>query len=97
MQIKTHPSMAVLYNSYQTTFGELGNYVGTAVKELPRFKCLSARHEGPWEGMSQTYKKMMQYISAQRLGMNGIIAEAYLHIDLAVPENNITEIQIGLL
>jgi effector-binding domain-containing protein len=36
MQIKTHPSMTVLYNTYQTTLRELQNFAGTAVKELYR-------------------------------------------------------------
>lgn len=67
------------------------------VKELPPFKCLSARHEGPWEGLPSVYGQMMQYISENELVMNEIFSEAYLHIDLSTPGNNITEVQIGLL
>jgi effector-binding domain-containing protein len=67
------------------------------IKELPRFKCLSVRHEGSWEGLPQVYKQMMQYIGENSLAMNGIISEAYHHIDFVAQENNITEIQIGLL
>lgn len=65
-------------------------------KELPPFKCLSTRHEGSWEKMPQVYKKMMEYIGENGLALNGIYSEAYLHIDFLAPENNITEIQIGL-
>lgn len=150
MLIKTLPAMTVLYNSHRTTMGELGNFAGTAVKELykyivdldllicgpqywyyygldgrpetrftleiaipvqgeipagpppnikglPRFKCLSALHEGSWEQLPGVYKQMMQYIGDNGLAMNGIISEAYQHIDFITPENNITEIQIGLL
>ena len=142
--------MAVLYSTHQTTFGEMGKFAGTSVKELyrcvadldllvcgpqywfyygvdgrpetrftleialpvqgqiptallssfkelPRFKCLTFRHEGPWEGMASTYRQMMQYIANEGLTMNGIYAEAYLHIDMVAPCNNITEVQIGLL
>jgi effector-binding domain-containing protein len=150
MLIKTLPSMTVLFSSHLTTIGELGNFAGTAVKELykhvvnldllicgpqywfyhgldgrpetrftleiaipvygrlpegpppsfkelPRFKCLSAIHEGPWEEMPQVYRQMMQHIGEKGLAMNGIISEAYLQIDFAAPENNVTEIQIGIL
>jgi effector-binding domain-containing protein len=150
MLVKTHPSMTVLYSTHQTTFGELGNFAGTTIKELykyvvdldllicgpqywfyygvdgspdtrftleialpvqgqlpenpppyykelPRFKCLSTRYEGPWEGMAEVYGKMMQTIKEKELTMNGIFSEAYLHVDFIAPGNNITEIQIGLL
>lgn len=66
-------------------------------KELPPFKCLSARHEGPWEQMSGVYGKMMEMIGEKGFAMNGIFSEAYLHVDFVQPDNNITEVQIGLL
>lgn len=67
------------------------------VKDLPPFKCLSARHDGSWEELPSLYRQLMQYIGEQGLAMNGIFSEAYFHIDLAKPGNNITEVQIGLL
>lgn len=150
MQIKTHPSMTVLYSTHQTTISELPDFACKTVKELypyivdldllicgpqywfyygmdgkpdtrftleiaipvqgklpvtpppfskqlPPFKCLSLRHEGPWEGLGGIYRKMIQYISENGLAMNGIFAEAYIHIDTVTPAGNITEVQIGLL
>jgi effector-binding domain-containing protein len=150
MLVRTHPSMTVLFHSYQTTLGELGNFAGTAIKELytyvvdldllvcgpqywfyygvdgkpdskftleialpvhgqiptallpyfkqiPAFKCLSNRYQGPWQGLSGQYAEMTDYINANGLVMNGMHLESFLHVDWAAPENNITEIQIGLL
>ena len=161
MLIRVHPAMTVLYSTRRTTIGELGNFAGTAVrdlyryvadldllvcgpqywfyydpdgrpmtagdgppfksgsrftleialpvqgqipttllpwfKQIPSFKCLSSRYEGPWEGMPAIYSKMMEHIAAQGLSMNGMVAESFLHIDFPAPKNNITEIQIGLL
>ena len=149
MLVRTHPPMTVLYQTRQSTLGELGNYAGTVVKELyqyvsdldllicgpqywfyygvdgrpdtrftleiaipvngkiptallpyfkqiPYFKCLSHRYEGPWQGLSGEYARMIAYIHANGLNMNGIYSEAFLNVDLNFPENNITEIQIGL-
>ena len=77
--------------------GELPENPPPYFKELPRFKCLSYRHEGAWEGLSEVYSKMMQTITERGLTMNGIYSEAYLHVDFISPDNNITEVQIGLL
>jgi hypothetical protein len=149
MRVRTHPPMAVLYQTRQATLGELGTLSGTVVKELykyvadldllvcgpqywfyygidgrpdtrftleialpvqgriptallpyfkqiPYFKCLSHRYEGPWQGLSGEYAKMTEYINGNGLTMNGIYSEAFLHVDFTTPENNITEIQIGL-
>ena len=150
MQIKTQPSMTVLFSTHETSLRELLKYVGTAVKELykqvveldllitgpqywfyygadgkpdtrftleiaipvqgklpavlpsnikqlPPFKCLSAVHEGPWDDLSLLYPKMMQYIGEKGLPLNGIVSEAYQQIDFAAPENNLTEVHIGLI
>jgi len=65
-------------------------------KQIPAFRCLSSRYEGPWEGISGHYEQMMQYIKENQLKMSGIYAESFLHIDFDHPDNHITEIQIGL-
>lgn len=65
-------------------------------KQVPAFRCLCARYEGPWEGLSEQYRLMLQHISDNQLKMNGIYAESFLHIDFDDPANQITEIQIGL-
>jgi len=66
-------------------------------KQIPAFRCLSSRYEGPWEGIAQQYEKMMRHIEENGLKMSGIYAESFLHIDIDHPDNHITEIQIGLI
>jgi len=66
-------------------------------KQIPSFKCLSKRYQGPWQGLSGEYGEMIQHITDKGLSMNGVYCESYLHVDFTAPENNITEIQIGLL
>ncbi len=34
MDIKTHPSVTVLYSTHQTTIGQLEQFVGTVIKDL---------------------------------------------------------------
>jgi effector-binding domain-containing protein len=65
-------------------------------KQIPAFRCLSSRYEGPWEGIGRQYELMLQYIKENGLKMSGIYAESFLHIDIDHPGNHITEIQIGL-
>lgn len=65
-------------------------------KQIPAFRCLCSRYEGPWEGLAEEYRQMLQHIKDNQLNMNGIYAESFLHIDFEVPANQITEIQIGL-
>jgi effector-binding domain-containing protein len=66
-------------------------------KQIPAFRCLASRYEGPWEGIAGAYREMMQYIEDNQLKMNGVYAESFLHIDLDHPASQITEIQIGLV
>jgi effector-binding domain-containing protein len=65
-------------------------------KQIPAFRCLTSRYEGPWEGLPGEYDKMLQYIKDNNLRMNGVYAESLLHIDFVAPGDQVTEIQIGL-
>jgi len=65
-------------------------------KQMPAFKCLCSRYEGPWEGLRKEYDRMFKYMEENGLRSNGFYAEAFLHIDVAAPADQITEIQIGL-
>jgi len=65
-------------------------------KKIPAFRCLSDRYEGSWEGLPGQYEKMMQHIHSNELKMQWHLRGIFLHIDLEHPENQITEIQIGL-
>jgi hypothetical protein len=64
--------------------------------KIPAFRCLSSRYEGPWEGLAEHYQKMIADISARQLKLSGIFAESFLHIDFDEPDNQITEVQIGI-
>ena len=66
-------------------------------KQIPAFRCLVSRYEGPWEGLAEEYRAMMQYISDNQLKMNGVYAESFLHIDFNDPASQITEVHIGLV
>ncbi len=68
-----------------------------ATKELPAFKAASHVHETAWMKMPETYGQLMQFISTNNLQMTGICREIYWNIDFETPENNLTEIQIGIL
>ncbi|HEY4335092.1 MAG TPA: GyrI-like domain-containing protein [Puia sp.] len=65
-------------------------------KQIPAFRCLTSRYEGPWEGIGGHYEQMLQHIKENQLKMSGVYAESFLHIDIDHPDNHITEIQIGL-
>jgi hypothetical protein len=65
-------------------------------KRIPAFRCLTSRYEGCWSGLVEEYKRMLAHIDDYQLKMNGIYAESFLHIDFDQPDNQITEIQIGL-
>lgn len=140
--------MTVLYSTHQTTIGQLGQYIGQAVKalyaeaaknevlvagpaywiyygmdghpdtvftleiaipiqgkivdsrfatrELAPFKAACHVHEAAWSRMSDAYAQLMQFIASKNLGMTGECRELYLNIDFEHPENNLTEIQVGI-
>ena len=68
-----------------------------AIKQLPPFKALSHIHEGAWEQLYATYTEMMQHLEANKLPLRDECRELYMNIDFEQPENNITEVQIGIL
>jgi len=76
--------------------GKIPTAVLPFFKRIPAFRCLVSRYQGPWEGIAEEYKRMLQYIADNQLKMSGIYAESFLHIDFDDPSNQITEIQIGI-
>lgn len=68
-----------------------------ATKTLPPFKALTHTHEGSWEQFPKAYTQLMQYVDAQKLPLVEESRELYLNIDFQHPENNLTQIQIGVL
>ena len=77
--------------------GKIPTAVLPFFKRIPAFRCLSSRYEGPWEGIAEEYRRMLQYIEGNRLKMNGVYSESFLHIDPDEPANQITEIRIGII
>lgn len=66
-------------------------------KVLPAFKSVSHVHEGVWQQLPITYAQMMQHIEANKIPLKDECRELYLNIDFQKPENNITEVQVGIL
>jgi len=73
-----------------------GQPTGYYFKQTTPFRCVSTLHTDAWEKMPGTYQKLMTYINANNLIMNGECREMYINIDFTTPENNITEVQVGL-
>lgn len=69
---------------------------GMDFKELSDFKCASKIHNGPWHNLKETYQSLINdiYKSGNSLGIE--CREVYIQCDFDNPENNITEIQIGI-
>lgn len=67
------------------------------IKNLPSFKNVSHIHEGAWEQLHATYAQMMQHVEANKVPINDECREIYINIDFEKPENNITEVQVGIL
>jgi effector-binding domain-containing protein len=66
-------------------------------KQLPAFKAVTYTHEGSWSSMPQAYGQIMHHIDANKIPMNEECREYYLNIDFQNPENNITQIQVGVV
>ena len=75
-------------NSYNGSF---------KIKELPEFKCLSAVHNGSWMNMPNTYGKLIESVFQNGLNMSGICRELYHNVNFIDIEENITEIQLGVI
>jgi effector-binding domain-containing protein len=63
---------------------------------LPEFKCLTMVHNGPWENLKHSYGQIIGYLMQNGMQMGNECREIYHCCDFENPENNITEIQIGL-
>ena len=65
-------------------------------KELPSFTSLSATHNGAWDHLYETYEKLIDEVMVKGNKLSGICRELYHRIDLANPQHNITEVQVGI-
>jgi effector-binding domain-containing protein len=65
-------------------------------KRTGSFRCVSYVHEGPWDRMPESYGKMIAYITEHKLSPLAVNRELYINVDMAHPEGNTSEIQIGI-
>ena len=66
------------------------------LRELPSFSCCFDIHSGSWSEMAGTYEKIIGEIVHSGHSMTGVTREVYINMDFETPENNCTEIQIGI-
>ena len=66
------------------------------LKYLNPFNCVAGHLYGSWEGLGRMYSELASDLAAQKLIMSGENREIYLNMDFKNPENNITEVQIGI-
>lgn len=64
---------------------------------LPAFDCVSAQHEGGWDKLGSTYGKLTGAIQALGIQMSGYNREQYFQYDFSQPDQNITNVQIGVI
>lgn len=67
------------------------------LSELPPLKCMHATHYGSWGEMGNIYHHLFDTLFANNHQPNGITREMYVNMDFENPENNVTEIQVGIL
>ncbi|MDP4209333.1 MAG: GyrI-like domain-containing protein [Bacteroidota bacterium] len=66
------------------------------IMQLPVFKCLSATYCGDWMGMPDIYGELINHALNSGYQLTGTSREVYINMDFETPENNITEVQIGI-
>jgi effector-binding domain-containing protein len=70
---------------------------GLSCKTLGQMEFATHIHEGTWDKMPQAYAQIIDEVIKSGRTQSGICREAYINIDFINPENNITEIQLGLV
>lgn len=66
-------------------------------KELPAFKCASLIHKGDWGKLKDSYEKLIGEVIESGKTMNMCCREVYAVVEAPGSENNITEIQMGII
>lgn len=67
------------------------------LKVSPEFKYVSTVHSGSWFDIGPVYHHLFSRIFSDNHNPNGITREVYVNMDFENPENNITEIQVGVI
>jgi effector-binding domain-containing protein len=73
-----------------------GEFEDCAIKKLSVFHCLSETYNGDWNGIPGVYQQLFSEAMTQKLMPMGVSREIYIHMDFEHPENNITEVQLGI-
>ncbi len=70
---------------------------GFSCKPIEQMEFATCIHEGSWDNFSQSYLSLVAEVMKSGRMPNGIAREVYINIDFENPENNRTEIQLGLI
>ena len=74
------------------------NYNGDfELKELAEFKCVTTMHKGSWMDMPQAYTNLINSVFQNGHSLSGQCRELYLNVNFIDIEENITEIQLGVV
>lgn len=72
-------------------------YTGAfSVTQVDSIKCLFTTHFGSWEKLPETYGMLFREIGQKGYVPTGICREMYVHMDFDNPQNDATEVQIGI-
>lgn len=66
------------------------------LKYLNPFDCIAGHLYGSWQGLGRIYSELANELATQKQIISGENREIYLNMDFKNPENNITEVQIGI-
>jgi effector-binding domain-containing protein len=93
----THPAKPFMLEISLPVAETIADYDGKFhFKRTDEFKCISVMHEGNWLEIPQSYQKIMQAISEQKLQPLSMNRELYINVDFNSPESNTTELQLGI-
>ncbi len=66
------------------------------LKTVDPINCLFFLHSGSWEKLPDTYGQIFRETAMKHYSPTGTCREVYIHMDFENPENNLTEVQIGI-
>lgn len=69
---------------------------GFICKTIDSMECSTLIHNGSWNNLPQSYALLIGELIKSGRVLKGITREIYINIDFDNPNNNITEIQLGL-
>lgn len=67
------------------------------ITALEDFKCVTIIHKGDWSRFPESYEKLIGELMQNGLQMSGECREVYHQVDFENIDNNLTEIQIGVI